>query len=148
MKNPSRDLSRVIHSAQPLVICSLRFDYVSYSSILSSCKCRILCSPPNEHHRLLRDNSPRTLSISSLLTPGLRFNAIWLSRWNRLCYLRSSIMFRSTQCHYIHHITINLRSWTRTITTRYVWRITSQTNDSDQSTITASCSYFTDGDRG
>ena len=83
-----------------------------------------------------------------LLISGFWFNAIWLSRRNRLRYLCRSILFRRSQRNHIHHITINLRSWTRTSVTRHVRRTTSQTHDSYKSIITASSAHFLDGHRG
>src|SRR5271168_3173918 len=57
MKNPSRDLSRVIHTAISIVIGNLTL-HSTLSSVIYSCQHRVFRCVANEHNHFLGDNCP------------------------------------------------------------------------------------------
>ena len=132
MKNPSRDLSKVIRYAITIVI-GRSTAYQTYNSILPCCEYRLLCRFAYGCYRILRNNCPsfRPLPICVLIS-GLWVLISRVGRRSHFRTLRCCLMFRRSQLCNIHNSQINLCCWAGKISPINVWRVTSQTPHSNE----------------
>jgi hypothetical protein len=130
MKNPSRHLSRVIHSSIPLVIrtkAQYSSDVVAYLAANVG------------YYAVLPMSIITTSETIAMVNPsivlanvGFRLRPSWLSRRNHIRALRGFILFWCFECDDIHHGQVSICRWTREIHPCDVWGATSKTHDSRQ----------------
>ena len=134
MKNPSRDIPRVVHTALPTVIgIALK---LSNDSLVFPGECRVLCSTSDRRSLMV-------ILIYLVLTQGFWSGYDWILNWGEtLCAVCDSIMLWSHKRCHLYDCAVDSCSRERTSSSINFWNCTSEVPDACSCLILAWHSYF------